>query len=119
MRVLTYMYLKKNVLLKLLGMRDNSDVIQEVLILTDGRSNCDNGARAAALGLHSTATVYGLVIGDLTTAGQTELTSYVSTPPSNHLFAVKDFNELKNLVDAVGSQLSTNVPCFPFDLSDG
>jgi len=53
----------------LLGMRDNSDVIQEVFILTDGKSKCGGGAAAAALKLQSTVTVYALVIGDHTVMG--------------------------------------------------
>ncbi|WAR15140.1 COEA1-like protein [Mya arenaria] len=97
------------------GMRIQSDVKQEVLILTDGQSNCGGDAVQAAKLLDKTANVYGLMIGDHSTAGIQELTNYVSSPKNQHLFTVENARELVQLVDLVEQQLKS-IPCAPFDI---
>ncbi|XP_052219828.1 cartilage matrix protein-like [Dreissena polymorpha] len=97
------------------GMRTSPDVKQEVLIITDGQSNCGVNAIAAAANLQTKADVFGLMIGYHTPAGEAELTSYVSYPINTHLFAINGMQDLEQLVNLIDSQLST-VPCAPFDL---
>ena len=97
-------------------MRDRSDVIQEVLILSDGRSNCGGDATVAAKSLHNTADVYAIMIGNHTPDGMDELTSYVSAPSHEHLFALDNYSQLKELVDLIQAALP-NIDCAPFDLS--
>ena len=96
-------------------MRTRSDVKQEVLILSDGNSNCVGNATLAAKALRLKAEVFGLMIGSHSQGGMDELTSYVSTPVHEHLFAVASFRELRDLVDYIQSQISL-IQCAPFDL---
>ncbi|WAR04019.1 COCA1-like protein [Mya arenaria] len=96
------------------GMR-NSDAKQEVLILTDGESNCGGDAVQAAKLLDKTAKVYGLMIGNHSTAGMQKLTNYVSSPKKEHLFALENARELSQLVDLVEQQLKS-IRCAPFDI---
>ena len=98
-----------------LGMRTRTDVKQEVLILSDGNSNCGGNATIAAKALQLKAEVFGLMIGSHSQGGMDELTSYVSTPVHEHLFAVASFRELRDLVDYIQSQISL-IQCAPFDL---
>lgn len=95
------------------GMRTRADVKQEVLILSDGQSNCGGNATAEAIALHPTADVFGLMIGVTSANGQKELSSYVSEPLNEHLFAIKNFQDLKKLVDLIDQQLQTT-KCAPF-----
>ncbi|XP_053399252.1 collagen alpha-1(XII) chain-like [Mercenaria mercenaria] len=83
------------------GARDSTKVKREVLIVTDGLSNTGGDAVAAAKELSKVADVYGLMIGKFSAAGMTELTDYVSTPASKHLFNLDDFESLTLLVEAL------------------
>lgn len=96
-------------------MRTRPDVKQEVLIITDGRSNCGGDAIDEAQELQSKADVFGLMIGKHTTQGVDELTSYVSLPLNQHLFAVENFQELKALVDLIAQDINL-IKCASFDL---
>lgn len=94
-------------------MRTRSDVKQEVLILSDGGSNCGGDAVAAARELQSKAEVFALVIGAPSIAEKQELTNYVSMPSRDHLFSVLNYDELETLVNDIESQV--NLPCVPFE----
>lgn len=88
----------------------------EVLILTDGRSNCGGDALLAAEGLKDKVDVFALTIGDQNYRGRRELTEYASYPLSQHLFAVSGYRDLRRLVDYIQSELR-NIKCAPFDLT--
>jgi len=91
-------------------------VKQEVLLLTDGRSNCGGDALLAAEGLKDKVDVYALTIGDHNYRGRKELTEYASHPINQHLFAVRGFRDLRRLVDYIQDDLK-NIKCAPFDLT--
>ncbi|CAC5389952.1 COL12A [Mytilus coruscus] len=97
------------------GMRQGTK--HEVLILTDGKSNCGKTLSTVLPTLHAKATVFGLMIGVHSNSGKAELTSYVSKPKPNHLFAVDNFQELKKLLKVIKDQINKTNPCAPFDLS--
>ncbi|XP_052264933.1 collagen alpha-1(XIV) chain-like isoform X1 [Dreissena polymorpha] len=97
------------------GMRNSTDVKQEVLILTDGQSNCVGNVTSAALKLQEKADVFGLMIGINTQSGMNELTNYVSYPKNKHLFAIEGFQALEALVNEIEKQVK-NVPCVAFDV---
>lgn len=96
-------------------MRTSADVKQEVLILTDGESNCGGDAIAAAKKLHGKAKVFGLMIGPQSPRGMDELKQYVSLPLNKHLFAIDGLQVLELLVNEIENQLKS-VPCAPFDI---
>ncbi|KAH3867899.1 hypothetical protein DPMN_031036 [Dreissena polymorpha] len=96
-------------------MRNSTDVKQEVLILTDGQSNCVGNVTSAALKLQEKADVFGLMIGINTQSGMNELTNYVSYPKNKHLFAIEGFQALEALVNEIEKQVK-NVPCVAFDV---
>lgn len=96
------------------GVRDGTR--HEVLILTDGRSNCGKRLSEVLPRLHKMTTVFGLMIGGFSSRGKSELTSYVSKPTPEHLFAVKNYHELKTLLRLINEQVDTSNPCAPFDL---
>ncbi|CAG2215535.1 COL12A [Mytilus edulis] len=77
----------------------------EVLILTDGHSNCGKHLSTVLPRLHAKATVFGLMIGRHSSSGKQELTSYVSKPKPNHLFAVDNYQDLKQLVTLIKAQI--------------
>lgn len=95
-------------------MRTQSSVKQEVLILTDGMSNCGGNATQEALELQEFADVFGLIIGNSSLRGQDEIASYLSPPIPNHLFAVESIRSLKLLVDAVDGFMNSTGPCVNF-----
>ena len=100
-----------------LGSRNDPNVKREVLILTDGKSNCGPNAVQAAKGLQQVADVYALVIGSPASKDQREIESYVSQPVSSHLFATPNFQDLTLLVTEVLHQIHThpNVSCMSFN----
>ena len=100
-----------------LGSRNDPNVKREVLILTDGKSNCGPNAVQAAKGLQQVADVYALVIGSPASKDQREIESYVSQPVSSHLFATPNFQDLTLLVTEVLHQIQThpNVSCMSFN----
>lgn len=96
------------------GMRTRSDVKQEILILSDGGSNCGGDAIAAAMDLHSKAEVFALIIGTPSSREQQELTRYVSTPSYMYdlLFSVLNYEDLETLVNDIEA---AHLACAPFD----
>ncbi|CAC5366250.1 unnamed protein product [Mytilus coruscus] len=88
----------------------------EVLILTDGQSNCGKHLSTVLPRLHAKATVFGLMIGRFSSRGKRELTSYVSKPIPDHLFAVENYHDLKKLLKLIKAKIGTSSPCAPFDL---
>ncbi|XP_052809752.1 collagen alpha-3(VI) chain-like [Mya arenaria] len=98
------------------GMRSQPNVKKDVLILTDGNSNCGGDAVQAAKLLGKTANVYGLIIGGQDDASIQELTDYVSSPKDQHLFTVEDAHDhLEQLVTLVEQELKS-IPCQSFDI---
>lgn len=97
-------------------MRTTFGVKQEVLILSDGQSNCGGDAIEAAKSLQEVADVTALIIGHQSASGIAEMTAYVSPPVNSHLFVINGFNELKIFVDFLESKIQ-NIQCAPFDLS--
>lgn len=95
------------------GMRKDPKIDKEVLILTDGQSNCGGDISSAVEKLKTRARVFALLIGDGTPEGLEEMTSYVSTPVQDHLFAIKNYNELDSLLQMIQSQ---SQPCIPLDI---
>ena len=94
-------------------MRTDHDVKHEVLILTDGQSNCGLNATAEAIELQKNVDVFGLIIGSFSPSGQSELESYVSDIKS-HLFNVEGFDKLGQLIDIVDTYL-LKAPCLGFE----
>ncbi|VDI34916.1 Hypothetical predicted protein [Mytilus galloprovincialis] len=97
------------------GIRQNTK--HEVLILTDGESNCGKDISTLLPTLHANAAVFGLMIGSYSDSGKAELTSYVTKPKPKHLFAVDNFQELETLLNLIRKQIDETNPCAPFDLS--
>ncbi|CAG2223327.1 unnamed protein product [Mytilus edulis] len=97
------------------GMRQGTK--HEVLILTDGQSNCGRNLSTVLPMLHAKATVFGLMIGVHSKNGKAELTSYVSQPIPDHLFAVDNFQVLKDLLKVIKDQIDKKNQCALFDLS--
>lgn len=89
----------------------------EVLIVTDGKSNCGKSLSTVLPKLHAKATVFGLMIGDFNIEGKKELASYVSKPSPDHLFAVDDYQDLERLLNFIKGQIDQKHPCAHFDLS--
>ena len=96
-------------------MRKSSNVKQEVLILTDGESNCDSDVVQAAEDLRVVADVCVLVIGRRSDAGMDELKSYVSAPRDEHLFAIEGYQDLEKLLDLVEDSIHL-ITCAHFDM---
>lgn len=103
----------KDILFCFSGMREDPQIDKEVLILTDGQSNCAGDISSAVDKLKTRARVFALLIGNETHGGLEEMTSYVSTPVQDHLFALKDYKELDSLLQMVQSQ---SQPCIPLDV---
>lgn len=88
-----------------------------MLILTDGLSNCGGDVIEAAKQLQDTADVFALVIGSFSDSGMDELTKYVSEPVGKHLFAVKQLQDFRLLVETVAEDIAhVRAVCAPFDL---
>ncbi|XP_060562462.1 uncharacterized protein LOC132722054 isoform X3 [Ruditapes philippinarum] len=99
------------------GVRDATRVKREVLILTDGRSNNPSQTLAAVKKLKLVADVYGLMIGGFSKAGMNEVTQYVSSPISEHLFCIENFQQLRDLLELIEAT-KTNAKedwCAPFN----
>ena len=94
------------------GMRSNSESIKDVLILTDGFSNCGSKVRVASERLKRVANVYALAIG-MWQKQKSEIESYTSWPTADHLFSLKYFNDLPNFLEGV-RLYSQYVYCVPF-----
>lgn len=87
---------------------------QEVLIISDGQSNCRLNATTEAIRLHAVADVFGLMIGKQSDTGMKELSSFVSAPQNTHLFAIDKYQDLKRLVDLVEKNIK-HQKCVHFD----
>lgn len=94
-------------------MRSGPDATQEVLILSDGTSDCRGESIAAARALQSKAKVFALFIGSTSAAGKQELTNYISLPSKDHLFSVLNYDELDTLVH---DSESLALLCVPFSI---
>lgn len=86
----------------------------EVLILTDGQSNCGKQLSKVLPRLHAKATVFGLMIGGYSSWGKKELVSYVSKPKPKHLFAVEKYEDLEKLLVLIKAQIGGSNTCAPF-----
>ena len=82
------------------GMRPETRVKKEVLLLTDGQQNCANESVvvAASDALKQVADVYGMMIGISSSSGQQKLSKLVSTPLKDHLFAVENIGQFSKLI---------------------
>lgn len=94
------------------GMRSNLESIKDVLILTDGNSNCGSKVRIASERLKRVANVYALAIG-MWQKQRTEIESYTSLPTADHLFSLKYFSDIPNFLEGV-RLYSHYVYCVPF-----
>lgn len=99
------------------GMRKETHVKKEVLLLTDGMHGCTSEQEVvtASEALKQVAHIYGMMIGSTTKDGQQKLSKLVSMPLKDHLFAVPDIGQfsqliiyLKNLID------DGKLQCAPF-----
>lgn len=90
---------------------------KEVLILSDGQSNCGKNISKVLPELQAKAAVFGLMIGGYSDSGKSELTSYVTKPKPKHLFAVNNYQELKELLQLIRQKIDETNPCAPFDIS--
>ena len=99
----------------ILGIRPN--VNREVLILTDGQSNCGDPTNAVARLQAAGIKVYALAIGVWSGSGQNELEGYVSKPLDQHLFALSGFQDLTKLMDLVAENINQLRPCAPFNVN--
>lgn len=90
--------------------------LTDVLIFTDGNSNCGGNATLAARDLQTVANVYALAIGENWEDAVDELDSYVSRPLPNHVLAVNTTRHLKPVVDLAAKQLDEGkVECLPVE----
>ncbi|VDI01299.1 Hypothetical predicted protein [Mytilus galloprovincialis] len=96
------------------GMREGTK--HEVLILTDRRANCGKPLSTVLPALHAKATVFALPIGSFSASGNKELTSYVSKPTPNHIFAFANFENLQKLLNLIKAEIGLSMPCILFDL---
>ncbi|CAI9723647.1 Hypothetical predicted protein [Octopus vulgaris] len=94
------------------GMRPDSQSIKDVLILTDGNSNCGSKVKIAADRLKKVANVYALAIG-MWQKQRSEIKSYASSPAEDHLFSLKYFSDLPDFMEGVRTY-SQQVYCVPF-----
>ncbi|GAB1598869.1 collagen alpha-1(XII) chain-like, partial [Argonauta hians] len=94
------------------GMRPDSQSIKDVLILTDGHSNCGSKVKIAAEKLKKVANVYALAIG-MWQKQRDEIRSYASSPAEDHLFSLKYFSDLPDFMEGVRAY-SQQVYCVPF-----
>ena len=99
------------------GMRPETPVKKEVLLLTDGIYGCASESKvvAASDALKQVADIYGIMIGISREVGRQKLSKLVSMPLKDHLFAVTDIGQfsqliiyLKNLID------DGKLQCAPF-----
>ncbi|XP_053383475.1 uncharacterized protein LOC128549832 [Mercenaria mercenaria] len=96
------------------GIRSDILVDKDVLILTDGYSNCSGDVLASALRLRGIARVFSLLIGSFSSNGFNDVLNYVTTPVPEHLFIVKTQQGFDQLMTTLESQ--NNASCMPFDL---
>lgn len=102
----------------LTGARDDSHSEKEVVILTDGKSNCGPNAIKSAEALRNTRTppllVFVFAIGNHNTDSRLEMEAMSSTPTSYHLFHMKSFVEFRDVVNFIMSNPNN---CSPVEIS--
>ncbi|XP_060579093.1 uncharacterized protein LOC132736064 [Ruditapes philippinarum] len=96
------------------GLRSDSKVDKDVLIVTDGYSKCHDDAIVSAFALRSLSRVFSFLIGSFPSYGLRKVINYVSTPVEEHLFVVKTLDGFDQLLTTLQSQ--NNVSCKPMDL---
>ena len=99
------------------GMRPETRVKKEVLLLTDGQYNCGGESEivAASDALKQVADVYGMMIGISSSNGQQKLSKLVSTPLKDHLFAVNNLGQFSELIIYLKGLINVGkLKCAPF-----
>ncbi|XP_064608892.1 integrin alpha-X-like [Liolophura sinensis] len=95
------------------GIRSATESVKEVLVLTDGHSNCGAALPNAVRRLQVKAFVFALAIGDYGISGKAEIESMVSRPLIDHIFSLANFIEFRNMVNEI---LQYPDKCAPFEL---
>lgn len=102
----------------LTGARDDSHSEKEVVILTDGKSNCGPNAIKSAEALRNIRTppllVFVFAIGNHNTDSRLEMEAMSSTPTSYHLFHMESFVEFQDVVNFIMSNPNN---CSPVEIS--
>ncbi|XP_064601085.1 von Willebrand factor A domain-containing protein 1-like [Liolophura sinensis] len=83
------------------GVRPDRDSVKEVVLLTDGGSNCGPDAVTKAAELQESKRVFVFAISDFRPAGKKEMETMASHPPSKHLFHVGSFLQFEDIVVTV------------------
>jgi hypothetical protein len=99
------------------GMRPETRVKKEVILLTDGKYSCDNESEvvAASNALQQVADVYGMMIGISSSNGRQKLSKLVSTPLKDHLFAVENIGQFSQLIIYLKDLINDGkLQCAPF-----
>jgi len=99
------------------GARPHGKSVKDVLVLTDGLSNCGADVAKMAAKLKIQSNVFGLLIGSYTYPGVTEIENLVSTPSNNHIFSLQYFNHFLEMVTRIMSPQNT-FPCVPLVVDD-
>lgn len=94
------------------GIRPYGRSDKDVLILTDGLSNCGEEVEKWAPLLKLRANVFSLLIGSYTQAGILQIESMVSDPVPTHLFSLQNYNQFEELVSRIKSSKNP-FPCVP------
>lgn len=94
------------------GIRPYGRSDKDVLILTDGLSNCGVEVDKWAPLLKLRANVFSLLIGSYTQAGILQIESMVSDPVPTHLFSLQNYNQFEELVTRIKSSKNP-FPCVP------
>lgn len=95
------------------GIRSATESVKEVLVLTDGHSNCGHRLPEAVRRLQVKAFVFALAIGNYGPSGKAEIESMVSRPLIDHIFSLANFIKFRDLVDEI---LAYREKCVPFEL---
>lgn len=96
------------------GVRDATESVKEVLVLTDGKSNCGKKVAVEVKKLQVKAFVFALAIGRFSTRGKKEIESMVSRPLLDHIFSLPNFKNFFEMVEALKHYPDV---CVPFELS--
>ncbi|XP_064601084.1 von Willebrand factor A domain-containing protein 1-like [Liolophura sinensis] len=92
------------------GARRDLDSVKEVVVLTDGGSNCGPDAVTKARELQESKRVFVFAIDNFSPAGRREMDAMASHPPSKHLFYAGSFIDFKNIVMTVLRYPNTCAP---------
>ncbi|XP_064596157.1 collagen alpha-1(XII) chain-like isoform X2 [Liolophura sinensis] len=98
------------------GARSDFISEKEVILLTNGKSNCGPNAVNAALALRNSRTpplpLFVFAIGNHNAADRQEIQAMASAPTSYHLFHFTSFIEFEQVVEFI---ISTPYDCAPID----